>query len=86
MISSSARAGWTGTATSRAATVYRGHFSTPKGNRSRRVDMSRELREALAELREERMLAGFQQGKASITDDLVFPGENGNPISPWDYR
>jgi integrase len=29
---------------------YRGRFSTPKGNKPRRVDMSRELRQVLIEL------------------------------------
>ena len=62
---------------------YRGQFSTPKGNRSRRVDMSRELRQALLLLRDTRMLEAFQIGHNSIADNLVFPGESDlNPISP----
>jgi integrase len=62
---------------------YRGQFSTPKGNRSRRVDMSRELRRELLLLRDVRMLEAFQGGHNSIADDLVFPGESDlNPISP----
>jgi integrase len=59
---------------------YRGRFSTPKGNRTRRVDMSKELRQALMELRDARMLEAFQAGMPSIADDLVFPGEKG-PVS-----
>jgi len=61
---------------------YRGQFSTPKGNRSRRVDMSRELRQELLSLRDTRMLEAFQLANISIADDLVFPGEDANPISP----
>jgi integrase len=60
---------------------YRGRFGTPKGNRTRRVDMSKDLRQALMELRDERMLEAFQSGAPSIADDLVFPGEKSNPIS-----
>jgi integrase len=60
---------------------YRGRFSTPKGNRTRRVDMSKELRQALMELRDARMLEAFQAGMPSIADDLVFPGEKSNPVS-----
>jgi len=60
---------------------YRGKFSTPKGNRTRRVDMSRELRSTLEELRDQRLLEAFAAGRASIAEDLVFPGEGGNPVS-----
>jgi len=60
---------------------YRGRFSTPKGNKARRVDMSRELRQALIGQRDQRMLEAWQKGRASIADDLVFPGEHGNPVS-----
>jgi len=61
---------------------YRGIFSIPKGNRSRRVDMSRELRRVLLEARDARMLAAFQKGKDSITDELVFQSEIGGPVDP----
>ena len=60
---------------------YRGRFSTPKGNKSRRVDISRELRRVLLDLRDERMLEAFQSGRTSIGDDLLFRGEKTNPIS-----
>jgi len=60
---------------------YRGHFSTPKGNRPRRVDMSRELRQVLIEMRDQRLLDAYLKGQQSIGDDLLFPGEGGNPIS-----
>ena len=61
---------------------YRGKFSTPKGNRTRRVDMSRELREVLLAMRDERLFKAWQGGRSSISDDLVFPGEDAaRPIS-----
>jgi len=60
---------------------YRGRVSTPKGNKARRVDMSRELRQVLIDLRDERMLEAFQAGRPSISDDLLFPGEGVNPVS-----
>ena len=61
---------------------YRGKFGTPKGNRSRRVDMSQDLRSALLELRDQRMLEAFQQGNASIADAIVFRGASSEaPIS-----
>jgi integrase len=59
---------------------YRGRFSTPKGKKERRVDMSRELRKVLIGLRDQRLLECYQQGRTSIVDDLVFPGEGGNPL------
>jgi integrase len=53
-----------------------------KGNRSRRVDMSQDLRSALLELRDQRMLEAFQQGNASIADAIVFRGASSEaPIS-----
>jgi len=60
---------------------YRGRASTPKSNKARRVDMSRELRRVLMDLRDERMLEAFQAGRQSISDDLLFPGEKANPVS-----
>ena len=45
------------------------------------MDLSRELRQALLELRDQRLFEGWQNGKSSIADDLVFAGEKGNPIS-----
>jgi integrase len=61
---------------------YRGRFSTPKGNRTRRVDMSRELREAVLARRDERLMQAWQRGATSISDELVFPGETtARPIS-----
>jgi len=60
---------------------YRGTFSTPKGRAARRVDMSRQLRKVLLELRDQRLLQAYQQGRTSIADDLVFPGNRkGEPL------
>jgi len=59
---------------------YRGHFNTTKGGKARRVDMSKGLRRALLELRDQRLLAAFGQGRAAITDDLLFTGEDGKPL------
>jgi integrase len=47
-----------------------GRFTTPKGKKSRRVDMSRELRRVLLELRDKRMLEAFMKGKTSIKDQM----------------
>jgi integrase len=59
-----------------------GKFTTPKSKKSRRVDLSRELRRVLLELRDKHMLEAFMSGKASIADDLVFPSKVGTVIDP----
>jgi len=61
--------------------VY-GKFTTPKSKKSRRVDLSRELRRVLLELRDKRMLEAFMNGKTSIADELVFPSKAGTVIDP----
>jgi integrase len=61
---------------------YRGRFTTPKGNRSRRVDLSKQLRSALLELRDKRMLEAVMADEANIADDLVFPSHAGTVIKP----
>jgi len=43
--------------------------------------MPKDLRHALTELRDARMLEAFQSGTPSVADDLVFPGEKSSPIS-----
>jgi integrase len=53
---------------------------TPKSKRSRRVDMSRELRRVLMQLRDDRLVNAFAEGKSGILDELVFPSETGTPI------
>jgi integrase len=52
-----------------------GRFLTPKSNKPRRVDLSRELRRVLLELRDQRLFEAFERGQESIADDLVFPSE-----------
>jgi integrase len=58
----------------------RGKFTTPKSKKSRRVDLSRELRSVLLHLRDERMLEAFVNGKTSVADDLVFRSKAGTII------
>ena len=61
--------------------VY-GKFTTPKSKKSRRVDLSRELRRVLLELRDKRMLEAFMSGKTSIADELIFPSKAGTVLDP----
>ena len=56
-------------------------FNTPKNSRSRRVDMSQELRVELLELRNQRFDEAVLQGTTSI-DQVVFCGRQGNPLAP----
>jgi len=44
------------------------------------VDMSKQLRAVLIELRDQRMLSAMQNGRMSITGDLVFTSDDGGPI------
>ena len=57
-----------------------GRFTTPKSKKSRRADMSRELRSVLLELRDKRMLETFMKGQTSIAEDLVFPSKAGTVL------
>lgn len=58
-------------------------FDTPKTKRSRRrVDMSKQLRAVLLELRDEKLMAAMQLGKDSISDELIFSREDGEPLTP----
>jgi integrase len=59
-----------------------GDFTTPKNGKSRRVDLSRQLRKVLLDLRDKRLLEAFLSGRRSISDDLVFPSQAGTPIKP----
>ena len=61
---------------------YQGQFTTPKGNSSRRVDLSKHLRSVLLELRDERILEASAAGRASIADDFVFTSQAGTMIKP----
>ena len=57
-------------------------FTTPKSKKSRRVDMSRELRRVLLALRDRRVIEALAEGRKSIADDLVFPSKKGTPMKP----
>ena len=48
-------------------------FTTLKSKKSRRVDLSRQLRRVLLELRDRRMREAFSAGKSNIAHELVFP-------------
>jgi integrase len=53
---------------------------TPKSRKPRWVDTSRELRRVLLQLRDDRLVKAFANGKSDISDELVFPSEAGTPI------
>jgi len=57
-----------------------GRFLTPKSNKQRRVDMSRELRTALLESRDRALLRAFEGGQDGVDDNLVFPSEVGTVL------
>jgi integrase len=59
--------------------VY-GRFTTPKGHKSRRVDMPSELRATLLELRDARLLKAFAAGESSITKAFVFSCATGGVL------
>jgi len=42
--------------------------------------MSRELRRVLLQLRDERLVTAFPEGKPDISEELVFPSDAGTPI------
>jgi len=56
--------------------VHREHTST-KSKKARRVDMSKDLRKTLVELRDKRLLEAFMRGMNDISDALVFPSPDG---------
>jgi integrase len=59
---------------------YRGTYDTPKGNRTRRVDMSAQLRGTLLRMRDRRLREAEAKGKSP--NDLVFPGQSADkPLS-----
>jgi integrase len=57
-----------------------GRFTTPKSHKSRRVDMSRELRRVLLDLKDKRLLKAFLEGETNIAEDLIFPSKMGTVI------
>jgi len=60
----------------------RGKHTTTKSRKTRRVDMSRELRRAPLEIRDQRLPAAYFQGKTDVTDELVFPSPDGSILDP----
>jgi integrase len=61
--------------------VRREHTTT-KSKKSRRVDLSRDLRKSLLELRDKCLLQAFLKGKQDISEDLVFPSPDGAILDP----
>jgi integrase len=61
--------------------VRREHTTT-KSKKSRRVDMSRELRRVLVEQRDKRLLEAFLKGKNDISGELVFLSPDGSILDP----
>ncbi len=61
--------------------VRREHTTT-KSKKSRRVDLSRDLRKSLLALRDKRLLEAFLKGDQNISDNLVFPSPDGAILDP----
>ena len=61
--------------------VRREHTTT-KSKKSRRVDLSRELRRVLVELRDRRLLEAYLRGKNDISEELVFRSPEGTILDP----
>jgi integrase len=61
--------------------VRREHTTT-KSKKSRRVDLSRELRRILVERRDKRLLQAYLKGKNDISDELVFRSSEGTILDP----
>jgi integrase len=61
-------------------------FTTPKSKKSRRVDLSKQLRGVLMDLRDKRLLAAMMNGKTSIADELIFPSHVGTVFKAAQYR
>ncbi len=61
--------------------VRREHTTT-KSKKSRRVDLSRELRRVLVELRDKRLLEAYLKGKNDISEELVFRSPEGMILDP----
>jgi integrase len=57
-----------------------GKFTIRKSNKSRRVDLSRQLRRKLLEARDAKMLKAYLEGRSSIAAELVFPSEAGTVL------
>ena len=61
--------------------VRREHTTT-KSKKSRRVDLSRELRRVLVDLRDKRLLEAYLKGKNDISAELVFRSPEGVILDP----
>jgi integrase len=61
--------------------VRREHTTT-KSKKARRVDLSRELRKVLGEIRDTRLFGAFLDGKSDISDELVFRSPEGVILDP----
>jgi integrase len=61
--------------------VRREHTTT-KSKKQRRVDLSRQLRRVLIEVRDARLLSAYLNGKDDISDELVFPSPDGGILDP----
>ena len=59
-----------------------GEFTTPKSKKPRRVDLSRQLRQTLMILRDQRLSEAFAEGRTTVAGDLVFPSQAGTPVKP----
>ncbi len=59
-----------------------GKHTTTKSKKPRRVDMSRELRRVLMEIRDARLLAAYLKGKTDVSSELLFPGPDGGILDP----
>jgi integrase len=57
----------------------RGNFVSPRSGKERRVDLTRELRRVLPDLRGQKMLAAFKAGREGISG-LVFPSDADGPL------
>jgi integrase len=57
-----------------------GKFTSPKSKKTRRIDLSRQLRRALLETRDARILKAYLGGRSRIADELVFPSEAGTVL------
>ncbi len=57
----------------------RGQFVSPKSRKQRRVDLTKELRRVLLNLRDEKLLTAYKEGQEGVSG-LVFPSDAGGPI------
>lgn len=64
--------------------VRREHTTT-KSKKSRRVDMSRQLRGVLLKMRDARLRAALLEGKTDISNELVFSSPDGRILDPDNF-